>query len=74
MKFFDMTGKVAIVTGGNGGIGLAMAEGMGLCGASIVIAARSASKADVALEQLRSAGIRASFIPVDISKKADCEH
>jgi 2-deoxy-D-gluconate 3-dehydrogenase len=73
MKFFDLTGKVAIVTGGNGGIGLAMAEGMGLCGASIAIAARSASKAEVALERLKSAGIRASFIPADISKKADCE-
>jgi 2-deoxy-D-gluconate 3-dehydrogenase len=73
MKFFVLTGKVAIVTGGNGGIGLGMAEGMGLCGAAIVIAARSASKAEVALNRLKSAGIRASFISADVSKQADCE-
>lgn len=40
MKMFNLAGKVAIVTGGNGGIGLAMAEGMGSCGAAIVVAAR----------------------------------
>jgi 2-deoxy-D-gluconate 3-dehydrogenase len=73
MKFFDLTGKVAIVTGGNGGIGLGMAEGMGLCGAAIAIAARSARKAEVALNRLKSAGIRASFISADVSKQADCE-
>jgi 2-deoxy-D-gluconate 3-dehydrogenase len=49
MKLFDLTGKVALVTGGNGGIGLAMAQGMASCGASIVIAGRDAEKASAAL-------------------------
>ncbi len=44
MKLFDLTGKVALVTGGNGGIGLAMAQGMASCGASIVIAGRNADE------------------------------
>ena len=44
MKMFDLTGKVAVVTGGNGGIGLAMARGMAEAGASIIVAGRNAEK------------------------------
>ena len=42
MKLFDLTGKVAIVTGGNGGIGLGMARGLAQAGATVVLAARNA--------------------------------
>lgn len=73
MKLFKLDGKVAIVTGGNGGIGLAMAKGMGACGAAIVIAARDATKAGMALAELREDGVRASFIAADITNKAGCE-
>ena len=52
MNLFDLTGKVAMVTGGNGGIGLAMAQGMASCGATIVIAGRNAEKAAPALASL----------------------
>ena len=45
MNLFDLAGKVALVTGGNGGIGLAMAQGMASCGASIAIAGRNEAKA-----------------------------
>ena len=41
MQLFDLTGRVALVTGGNGGIGLAMAQGMASCGAAIVISVRN---------------------------------
>ena len=41
MEIFDLTGKVAVVTGGNGGIGLAMACGMAEAGASVVVAGRN---------------------------------
>ena len=44
MKLFDLSGKVAVVTGGNGGIGLGMAQGMASCGAAIVIAGRDEAK------------------------------
>jgi len=73
MKLFNLSGKVAIVTGGNGGIGLGMAQGMGTCGATIVIAARDGAKAKAALDVLRGADIQASFVPADITSKAGCE-
>lgn len=72
MKLFDMTGKVAIVTGGNGGIGLGMAQGMASCGADIVVAGRDAEKAASAVESLRAMGVRATFIAADVTKKAAC--
>jgi 2-deoxy-D-gluconate 3-dehydrogenase len=69
---FDLTGKVALVTGGNGGIGLAMAQGMASCGASIVIAGRNEAKAGPALASLRELGARCAFITGDVTKKTAC--
>ena len=73
MNLFDLTGKVAMITGGNGGIGLGMAEGIASCGASIVIAGRNADKAAVALKTLRAMGVKAEFIKADVTKKAECQ-
>jgi len=50
---FDLHGKVALVTGGNGGIGLGMATGLARAGASIVVAGRNAQKNAVAVQALR---------------------
>ena len=72
MKLFDISGNVAIVTGGNGGIGLGMALGIASCGANVAIAGRNAEKAVAALEALRALGIEAECIAVDVTKKADC--
>ncbi len=72
MKLFDITGKVALVTGGNGGIGLGMAQGMASCGASIVIAGRNAAKAESALATLRAMGVQAEFLSGDVTQKAAC--
>src|SRR6476646_8994345 len=72
MRLFDLTGKVAIVTGGNGGIGLGMAQGMASCGAAIVIAGRNAEKAKSALAALRDYGVQSIFMTVDVTKKASC--
>lgn len=72
MKLFDISGKVAVVTGGNGGIGLAMAQGIASCGANVAIAGRNADKAAPALESLRALGVEAEFIQGDVTKKADC--
>ncbi len=72
MNLFDLTGKVALVTGGNGGIGLAMAQGMASCGASIVIAGRNEAKAGPALASLRQLGARCVFVAGDVTKKAAC--
>jgi 2-deoxy-D-gluconate 3-dehydrogenase len=72
MKLFDISGKVAIVTGGNGGIGLGMAKGMASIGATIVVAGRNAAKAETALATLRAMGVRAEFVAVDVSKGDQC--
>jgi 2-deoxy-D-gluconate 3-dehydrogenase len=73
MKLFDITGKVAVVTGGNGGIGLGMAQGIAACGAHVVIAGRNADKARAALESLHALGVEARFVAADITKKAECD-
>jgi 2-dehydro-3-deoxy-D-gluconate 5-dehydrogenase len=72
MQLFDLKGKVALVTGGNGGIGLGMAQGMASLGASIAIAGRNADKAGPALASLRELGARCTFLTGDVTKKASC--
>src|SRR5262249_55411318 len=50
---FDLSGRVAIVTGGNGGIGLGMAEGIAAAGATVVLAGRNATKGAAAVRQIK---------------------
>jgi 2-dehydro-3-deoxy-D-gluconate 5-dehydrogenase len=71
-RLFDLSGKVAVITGGNGGIGLGMAKGMANAGATIVVAARDAVKNADAVKQLEALGARASAIPVDVLKEDSC--
>ena len=66
MKSFNLSGRVAVVTGGNGGIGLAMAEGLASAGADIVIAARDSKKGAKALTILQGFDVRSTFIQVDV--------
>ncbi len=56
MDLFDLTGRTAIITGGNGGLGLAMARGLAKAGAHVAIWARNAEKNAAALEELRVLG------------------
>src|SRR5215469_3053206 len=69
MSMFDLTGRVAVVTGGNGGIGLGMAKGLAAAGASIVVAARNAEKAEAAVAEL---GGKSAFIALDVADEASC--
>ncbi len=64
MRSFDLTGRVAIVTGGNGGIGLGMATGLIDAGASVVVAGRNKQKSAKAAASL---GDRARAIEVDVA-------
>lgn len=73
MNLFDLKGRVAIVTGGNGGIGLGMAEGLAQAGATVMLAGRNAKKAEGALAALRKAGGKAEFCEGDVTKEADCQ-
>ena len=51
VTLFDLTGKVAVVTGGNGGIGLGMARGLAAAGCDVVVAARNADKSSRAVKE-----------------------
>jgi 2-dehydro-3-deoxy-D-gluconate 5-dehydrogenase len=65
---FDLTGKVALVTGGNGGIGLGLARGLAAAGASLMIAGRNAAKSEAAAAELRSAsGGKVAVFSGDVS-------
>lgn len=69
---FDLHGKVAIVTGGNGGLGRGMALGLASAGANIVIAARNQAKtAAVAAELRQQYGVQVLELQVDVCKEAD---
>ena len=59
MTLFDLSGRVAVVTGGNGGIGLGMARGLAAAGAKIVVAARDPVKSEAALGALSELGAEA---------------
>jgi 2-dehydro-3-deoxy-D-gluconate 5-dehydrogenase len=69
---FSLAGKVAIITGGNGGIGLGMAEGLADAGASLMIAARNPEKSKVAAAALAERGVKTSTVAVDVSDPASC--
>ena len=69
-KMFDLTGRVALVTGGNGGIGLGMATGLAKAGATVMIAGRNGAKNDTAVAGLRALGAKAESIAVDVTDPA----
>jgi 2-deoxy-D-gluconate 3-dehydrogenase len=72
MKLFDLTGRVAIVTGGNGGIGLGMARGMAQAGAAVAVAGRNAAKSEAAVKELQALGGKAAVVKVDVTSQASC--
>ena len=69
-KLFDLSGKVAIVTGGNGGIGLGMARGLAAAGADIAVVARNETKSEAAIAELRQHGVKAIAVTTDVTDKA----
>src|SRR5882757_7437476 len=66
---FDLTGRVAIVTGGNGGIGLGMARGLAEAGAAVAIVGRNAAKSDAAVAELKQRGAKAISVIADVTDK-----
>lgn len=70
MNMFDLSGKVAIVTGGNGGIGLGMALGLAKAGAHVVVAGRNPDKNAKAVSDIEAAGGKAMAVGVDVCDEA----
>ena len=66
MRLFDLSDKVAIVTGGNGGIGLGMARGLAEAGAKIAIAGRNTDKNASAVKEITSLGAKAIAVETDV--------
>ncbi|MBV9755506.1 MAG: glucose 1-dehydrogenase [Alphaproteobacteria bacterium] len=70
MSLFDLGERVAIVTGGNGGIGLGIARGLSEAGARVVIAGRDSIKGAAAVASLGKA--EALFVTADVTSQASC--
>ena len=70
MDRFDLTGKVAVVTGGNGGIGFGMARGLARAGASVAVVGRDAGKSAGAVAELEALGATAIAVEADLTESA----
>ena len=70
-QLFDLTGQVALVTGGSRGLGLQMAHALGEAGAKIMLSSRKAEDLEAAAAELKAAGIEAQWIAADCGKEED---
>jgi gluconate 5-dehydrogenase len=68
-KLFDLTGKIALVTGGTHGLGMAMAMGLGEAGATLVINGHTPAKMEKALAAYEAAGLKAKGYLFDVTKE-----
>ena len=69
-SLFDLSGKRALVTGGNSGIGAAMARALGLAGARVLLVARREAELSTVAQQLRGDGIEADTLSADLADVA----
>jgi 2-deoxy-D-gluconate 3-dehydrogenase len=72
MSLFSLAGRVALVTGGNGGIGLGMARGLAEAGAAIAVAGRNTPKSEAAAAELAKLGVKTAVVSGDVTDEAQC--
>jgi 2-dehydro-3-deoxy-D-gluconate 5-dehydrogenase len=72
VKLFDLSGRVAVITGGNAGIGFGMAQGLAAAGATIVIAGRRNDKNREAVRAIEALNVKTAAVEVDVCKEASC--
>src|SRR5260370_35960481 len=70
---FDLTGRVAIVTGGNGGIGRSIALGFAEAGAAVAVFGRNNDKNQSVLSELKAIGVPALALEVDVTNRPGLE-
>ena len=69
MGLFDLSGQVAVITGGSRGIGLAIAEGLASAGAAVILGNRNAEQGEQAADTLRRKKLKAHALPVDVAAR-----
>ena len=72
-KLFDLSGNVALITGGNGGIGRSIAIGLAEAGASVAIFGRNEEKNQKTLAELKDIGVPAMAWQIDITRRSELE-
>src|SRR5919199_5333907 len=73
-NLFDLTGRVAVVTGAGKGLGRAMALALAAAGADVVVSSRTAADIDEVRDEIRDLGRRAEAVPADCADESSCEH
>ena len=68
---FDLTGRVAVVTGGNGGIGRSIALGLAQAGAAVAVLARNEEKNQHVISEIQALGVAALAVKVDVSVREE---
>src|SRR5262245_54735443 len=72
-ELFDLTGKVALITGGTGLLGSHLSKGLAEAGAEIILVSRTREKQEALARQLRAAGGLCDYVTADLADLADVE-